>query len=221
MTAMTETIEPIPVDIVRQSAQAERQSSAELGSWQSYQIPIVSAFPSGAATPQPILSQDEKRWRAVILNVPVTQSVASPSQPAVPASTVAQQNTNLYPVNVTLSGFTATAVFVNGIQVGTTNGTYQVPAGGAISVTYTVAGTWTWANAAAPAVNPVAYVLVGSLRQIQNGQGGRLGVGQTITIENQQAVYCVSDGINAATVTVLNERYSVAPHDINDHDYGT
>lgn len=70
-----------------------------------------------------------------------------PAQPAVPASTVAVQNPNTYPVNVTLSGFTATAVFVNGIQVGTTNGTYLVPSGGTISVTYTVAGTWVWANA--------------------------------------------------------------------------
>jgi len=69
-----------------------------------------------------------------------------PSQPAVPASTVAQQNVNQYPVQVVLSGFTATAVFVNGIQVGVTNGTYTVPANGSISVTYSVVGTWVWSN---------------------------------------------------------------------------
>jgi hypothetical protein len=76
-----------------------------------------------------------------------TGSNPVPSQPAVPASGTAVQNTNAYPVTVTLSGFTLTQVFVNGILVGSTNGPYLVPSGGAISVTYSVAGTWTWADA--------------------------------------------------------------------------
>lgn len=80
-----------------------------------------------------------------------------PSQPAVPASTVAQQNVNLYPVQVVISGGTVTAVFVNGIQVGSGDGTYTVPSGGAISVTYSVAPTWVWSNlnTATPAGEPV------------------------------------------------------------------
>jgi hypothetical protein len=70
-----------------------------------------------------------------------------PSQPAVPASGVAQQNTNLYPVNVVISGGTLTAVVVNGVTVGTGDGTYTVPSAGAISITYSVAPTWVWSNA--------------------------------------------------------------------------
>jgi hypothetical protein len=70
-----------------------------------------------------------------------------PSQPAVPASGVAQQNANTYPVKVVISGGTVTAVTVNGIQVGSGDGTYLVPAAGSISVTYSVAPTWAWSNA--------------------------------------------------------------------------
>lgn len=70
--------------------------------------------------------------------------------PAVPASATNVQNPNGYPVQVVIAGFTATAVSVNGVQVGTSNGTYFIPAYGTISITYTVAGTWTWTNPAAP-----------------------------------------------------------------------
>jgi hypothetical protein len=80
-------------------------------------------------------------------------AAGTPSQPAVPASTVAQQNVNQYPVQVVISGGTVTAVFVNGIQVGAGDGTYTVPANGSISITYSVAPTWVWSNlnAAIPA----------------------------------------------------------------------
>lgn len=69
--------------------------------------------------------------------------------PGVPASGTATTNlvtnTTGSVVIVTLSGFTLTFVYVNGVQVGTTNAAYAVPAGGTISVTYSVVGTWTWA----------------------------------------------------------------------------
>ncbi len=64
--------------------------------------------------------------------------------PGVPATTVAATNTTNQSYTVTLSSFTMTACIVNGVQVGTTNTSYTVPAFGGISVTYTVAGTWTW-----------------------------------------------------------------------------
>lgn len=77
----------------------------------------------------------------------VPGSNPTPSQPAVPASTVAVQNTNSYPVNVVISGGTITQVLVNGIVVGTGAGTYLVSSGGSISITYSVAPTWVWSNA--------------------------------------------------------------------------
>jgi len=73
----------------------------------------------------------------------------APSQPAVPATGVAQQNVNAFPVQVVISpnGATITNVSVNGITVGTAAGTYTVPAFGSISIAYTVATpTWVWSN---------------------------------------------------------------------------
>lgn len=71
-------------------------------------------------------------------------TVPAVTQPAVPASTVAQQNVNQFPVQVVISAGTITAVVVNGVTVGSGAGTYTVPANGSISITYTVAPTWVW-----------------------------------------------------------------------------
>ena len=68
-----------------------------------------------------------------------------PAQPAIPASAVAAQNVNLYPVQVVITGGTITAVVVGGTTVGTAAGTYIVPSGSAISITYSVVPTsWAW-----------------------------------------------------------------------------
>jgi hypothetical protein len=74
-----------------------------------------------------------------------TLAAAAVSSPAVPLSTVAAANSTGTVVAVTVSGGTLTSVVVNGTQAGTTAGTYLVPAGGTISITYSVAPTWTWA----------------------------------------------------------------------------
>jgi hypothetical protein len=71
------------------------------------------------------------------------------AQPAVPASTAAAQNVNAFPVQVVITGGTATVTTVNGVVVGTGDGTYVVPAYGSISVTYSAAPTWVWSAAAA------------------------------------------------------------------------
>lgn len=77
-------------------------------------------------------------------NVPDANIYGITTYPAVPASTVNATNTGSGPVSVTISGGTLTSVKVNGVQVGTTAGTYVVPAGQTISITYTVAPTWVW-----------------------------------------------------------------------------
>jgi hypothetical protein len=73
--------------------------------------------------------------------------------PAVPASGVAVQNTSNQSYVVVISGGTATSTSVNGIVVGGGDGTFTVPAFGSISVTYSVAPTWTWA--ATQSANPL------------------------------------------------------------------
>jgi hypothetical protein len=78
--------------------------------------------------------------------------------PSIPASGTATTNlaVNTYhgTVTVTLSAFTLTFVYVNGVQVGTTNGAYDVPLHGTISITYSVSGTWTWASSTNLEINP-------------------------------------------------------------------
>jgi hypothetical protein len=82
------------------------------------------------------------------------------TQPAVPASAVAVQNTGTIPQLVVISGGTVTLVTVNGVTVGTGDGTYLVPAAGAIAVTYSVAPTWTW-NATQAATSSIIGQRVG------------------------------------------------------------
>lgn len=77
--------------------------------------------------------------------------------PAVPATTVAQQNPAPYPVTVVVAGGTVSAVTVNGIAVGAGDGSYVVPIGGTIAVTYSAAPTWTWTGLG---VNPSGGVSV-------------------------------------------------------------
>jgi hypothetical protein len=64
--------------------------------------------------------------------------------PGVPASTTPVTNTSGYNVQVVITGGTMTAVIINGVIVGAGAGTYQLPAGAVISMTYSVAPTWTW-----------------------------------------------------------------------------
>jgi hypothetical protein len=66
------------------------------------------------------------------------------STPAVPASTVAATNPASVPATVVVTGGTVTNVAVNGVTAGSGDGTYTVPGGGTIALTYSVAPTWTW-----------------------------------------------------------------------------
>lgn len=81
------------------------------------------------------------------------------STPAVPATTVTATNSNAFPVQVVIAanGATISAVTVAGSSVGSAAGTYVVPAGATIAISYTVATpTWTWsALVAGVSGNPI------------------------------------------------------------------
>lgn len=74
-----------------------------------------------------------------------TWTWAVPAAPSVPASTVDATNPFAFPVPVTITGGTVSAVKINGTTQGTTSGYFLVPVAGTISITYTVAPTWSWA----------------------------------------------------------------------------
>lgn len=79
-------------------------------------------------------------------NVSVTTRSDGSAQtpPAVPASTSALTNPFLFGCLVTVRGGTVTVIAVDGTTVGTINGTFILPNGSTITLTYAVAPTWTW-----------------------------------------------------------------------------
>lgn len=87
------------------------------------------------------------------------------------ASTVAALNPNPVPVSVTVSGGTVTVIAISGVVTGLTTGTFTVPAGGSITVTYSVAPTtFTTADIAPTAGYPlVNSTLAGYLAVYPNG----------------------------------------------------
>ncbi|HEY5989174.1 MAG TPA: hypothetical protein VIV12_22755 [Streptosporangiaceae bacterium] len=86
------------------------------------------------------------------------------------ATGVAVANPNPVPVSVTISGGTVTGISISGVSTGQTSGTFTVPVGGTISVTYSVAPTFTVADIAPAAGNPfVNSVLAGYLAVHPNG----------------------------------------------------
>lgn len=79
-------------------------------------------------------------------------------------------NPNPVPVSVTISSGTVTQIAVNGVNTGQTSGTFTVPAGGSITVTYSVAPTFTVADLPPVAGYPfVNSVLAGYLAVHPNG----------------------------------------------------
>lgn len=81
------------------------------------------------------------------IQVNATNYAAPPANvaaPAVPASTVALTSPFGLDARVYVNGGTVTAVALDGVATGQIAGAFIVPAGGTITLTYTVAPTWTW-----------------------------------------------------------------------------
>ena len=85
----------------------------------------------------------------------VAQTVQA-TAPSVPATTVAQTNPYGVAMIVTVTGGTVTVIAVNGVTTGLTSGAFMVPSGGTITLTYSIAPTWTWTQFSAYAAAPAA-----------------------------------------------------------------
>jgi hypothetical protein len=77
-------------------------------------------------------------------NGPDLDCGAAFTTPSVPASGTAAANTSPLPATVVVTGGTVSNVVVNGVSVGAGDGTYTVPAGQGITLTYSAAPTWAW-----------------------------------------------------------------------------
>lgn len=72
------------------------------------------------------------------------ESTSAVSSPGVPGSTTPYTSTYNFSVLVTVTGGTGTQVAINGVNQGSFDGTYVLPALGTITLTYTLAPTWSW-----------------------------------------------------------------------------
>jgi len=68
----------------------------------------------------------------------------SPSNPSVPTSGTAYTNSYGYPCLVSVYGGTVTDIALDGVSTGQTSGTFTVPPGGTITLTYSAAPSWKW-----------------------------------------------------------------------------
>jgi len=66
------------------------------------------------------------------------------SKPAIPASTVAQENTSNDLMWVEVVGGTVTVVAIDGVTTGRVVGAFFLRPGSTITLTYSVAPTWKW-----------------------------------------------------------------------------
>lgn len=81
---------------------------------------------------------------AVVHHNPPYNPRGSITPPAVPASGTAQTNYSGGDVTVYVAGGTVTVIAVNGTATGMTSGAIRLPSGASITLTYSVAPSWSW-----------------------------------------------------------------------------
>jgi hypothetical protein len=150
---------------------------------------------------------------AVVPYTPPSIGGATISAPSVPATGVTAQNTYNETISVVISGGTLTGVFVNGDEVGTAAGTYEVPANGTIEWTGSAAPTWTWALVGESVTTPSVPATTVA---VQNTTGYNVQVvvtGGTVTAVKVNGATVLS-GDGTATVpagSTISITYSAAP----------
>ena len=193
---------PVPVYLTTPAA-----GSRALGTISTAKITV----PAAGSDPVRVAGRDLDR-DAMYLMVETatgTPGNASLTPPAVPATTVAQQNINGFPVTVVISanGATISAVTVNGLTVGAAAGTYVVPAYGSIAISYTVATpTWTWTGIGNGSVTGTGIRISKEVALLSAGQGALLRTGATSyqkLDEQQDELFAVSNDSTACIVSVL------------------
>lgn len=131
---------------------------------------------------------------------PFTIGAPTVAAPGFPASNVAVTNTTGSLVQIVISGGTLTSVKVNGNQVGTAAGTYLLPNGSNISVTWSVTPGWTWAL---PVTNGAMVAGATAVPVVNNGTNVAATVGETIFIDGTSPeVLTVAAGSTATSIVV-------------------
>ena len=176
--------------------------------------PAVFSIPAGQYAL--ILPSSPYRYRALVSVTPLAYTAlgSSPVNPQVLVmvppvlnSTDSYFNYTNQPYAVTISGGTISQVKVGGVSVGEGDGTYYVPPGDGIAVTYTVAPTWSWAPVYAPAsMNQVILARDSGAALSGNGFAVRESVPAELRTRGQ--VYAYNPGTVTVQVSVLSEIYA-------------
>jgi len=127
----------------------------------------------------PVAALDFRCSRCEWVFVLAAPSVAAPAVPSSgTATTNLVTNSTGTVVDVNVTGGTVTKVYVNGADTGQTSGHVYVPAGGTVSITYSVAPTWTWAL---PVTS--ASVSAGGTALPFTAHGDQFAVGQVLIVD--------------------------------------
>lgn len=204
----------------REEAARELEDAAEPIEERSYQAVKVAqvqaeiisinlvTVPAGGQTM--LAPNSPYRSRCTLAIVPTIVQPTTQTAPAVPASTVAAQNTSSQPYTVVVSGGTVTGVTVNGVVVGGGDGTYVVPAFGSISLTYSVAPTWTW-TVIPGASATVQFATINVAKDSNQALGGVsfpiFSGNAPLVITSRAQLYAFNPGLTAVQVSVLSEIY--------------
>lgn len=149
-----------PVAIRVPSGSLENQVIVNTGPGNMYlggpAVTPASGCPFPVGSKADLIKNGQTLFACVSGSIPATT-------PAVPASTTPQANNTGQAVAVTIVGGTVTVVSINGVTqtvngVNQVAGTFVVPAGQSITLTYSVAPTWVWQFGAATAVQVNAGV---------------------------------------------------------------
>lgn len=134
--------------------------------------------------------------------------VAAPAAPGMPASNTPVANTSGTVIAANVSGGTVTAININGVASGATSGIVLVPVGAAISITYSVAPTWTWAL---PGIS--AGTSAGATALPFTAFGTAFAAGQVLVVDGGAvAEICQVTGTPTGTsvpVTPLNNAHTI------------
>jgi pectate lyase-like protein len=100
----------------------------------------VCYIDAGGSAVNPDYFAGASQFRVIASN----QLSGAVTAPAVPATTVPQQNRFLRDAAVYVAGGTVSDIKVDGASIGVTSGMVMVPAGKSITLTYSAAPTWKW-----------------------------------------------------------------------------
>lgn len=119
--------------------------------------------------------------------------------PTVPASGTAAANTSSLPATVVVTGGTVSNVVVNGISVGAGDGTYTVPGGQSVTLTYSAAPTWAWTLGSAFGAQAYLHLT------------GFAGTSVTVTVQQSadNATWSTLAAFTAATAAPYTQRVPV------------